>query len=120
MKLDLITVRTSAFEEEVAFYRDIVKLQIVRELNEDDLHIIFLSDGEGEPCIEVIRDEEAQLSGNPYLSICFCTSDAERLRNTLLDLGYDATPVESPAAEVQFFFVKDPAGVRVQFSEHTR
>ena len=119
MKLDQITVRTSAFEEEVAFYRDIVKLQIVREVNEEDLHIIFLSDGEGEPCIEVIRDEEAQLSGNPYLSIGFRTSDADRLRNTLLELGYDATPIESPSAAVQFFFVKDPAGVRVQFAEST-
>lgn len=117
MKLDQITIRTSRFDEETAFYRDIVKLQIEREIREENLHIVFLSNGEGETCIEIIQDEEAQLSGNPYLSIGFHTQDAEQLRNKLIELDYDASPMESPAPVVRFFFVKDPAGVRVQFVE---
>lgn len=115
MRMDQVTIRTARFDEEIAFYRDIVKLRIVREIHKGERNIVFLSDGPDSTCIEVIRNPDADHSGNPYLSIGFHTDDAERLRNELLKQGYDASPMESPAPVVKFFFVRDPAGVTVQF-----
>lgn len=115
MRMDQVTIRTARFEEEIAFYRDIVKLQIVREIHEGSRNIVFLSDGPESTCIEVIQNPEASRTGNPYLSVGFHTEDAERLRNELLKQGYEVSPMESPAPVVKFFFVKDPAGIAVQF-----
>ena len=49
------------------------------------------------------------------LSIGFQTEDAAAKREELIAMGMDATPMVSPNPQVQFFFVKDPAGVNIQF-----
>ena len=72
MKILQVTIRTNKFEEELAFYKEIVGLKIVRDLREKSRGIVFLADSE-------------------------------------------VSPIESPAPYVRFFFVKDPAGVTVQF-----
>ena len=117
MKMAQVTIRTAVFDKEVSFYRDVVGLKTVHELQEGLLHIVFLSNGEGETCIEVIDQSDAGKTCNPYLSIGFRRADATRLRQELMQKGYEPTPMESPAPAVQFFFVKDPAGVAVQFVE---
>ena len=43
------------------------------------------------------------------------TIRTEKLEEELIVLGLEATPMINPAPQVQFFFVKDPAGVTVQF-----
>ncbi|MBR2759948.1 MAG: VOC family protein [Solobacterium sp.] len=120
MKMDQVTIRTRRFEEEIQFYHNIVGLTIERRIDRGDLHIVFLSNQPGETCIEVIQNHDADHTGNPFLTIGFHTEDAEKLRDHLIDLGYEASAMESPAPVVKFFFIKDPAGVSVQFVEGGR
>lgn len=115
MKMLQVTIRTSRFAEELAFYKDIVGLKIVRDLREKGRGIVFLADVEGDTCIEIIDTPDADDAGNELLSIGFDSGDAEKMREKLIEAGMEVSPMESPVPYVRFFFVKDPAGVNVQF-----
>ena len=115
MKMLQVTIRTDKFAEELAFYREIVGLKIVRDLREKGRGIVFLADAEGDTCIEIIDTPDADDAGNKLLSIGFDSGDAEKMREKLMEAGMEVSPMESPVSYVRFFFVKDPAGVTVQF-----
>ena len=115
MKMLQVTIRTNKFKEELAFYKEIVGLRIVRDLREKGRGIVFLADSEGDTCIEIIDVPDADDAGNRHLSIGFNSGDADRMREKLAALGMKVSPMESPAPYVRFFFVQDPAGVTVQF-----
>ena len=115
MKMLHVTIQTKAFEEEIRFYQEIAGLTIDRDLREAGRDLVFLNNGEGETCIEIIRNEDADDAGNQFLSVGFKAEDVEKKREELEALGLSPTPMISPNPSVKFFYVKDPAGVRVQF-----
>ncbi len=115
MRICHLTINTERFEEEIAFYCEIAGLEIVRELHTPDKDIVFLANGEGETQVEIIKDAEARCSGTEYISIGFFVENVEEKREELVAKGYEATPVIYAGGGTRFFFVKDPAGVRVQF-----
>ena len=115
MKMLQVTIRTSKFAEELAFYRDIVGLKIVRDLREKGRAIVFLADVEGDTCIEIIDTPGGDDASNWLLSIGFDSGDVEKMREKLIETGMEVSPIESPVPYVRFFFVKDPAGVTIQF-----
>ena len=115
MKMLHVTIQTSKFEEELAFYQEIAELHITRDMRPAGRNMVFLANAEGETEIEIIEAENAADTGNENLSIGFATGDAEAKREELLAKGLEVTPMIRPNPQVQFFFVKDPAGVRVQF-----
>ncbi len=117
MKMGHITIRTKYFPEEIAFYQEIAGLKIVRDLREKGSNIVFLADHENDARIEIIENEEAISSGSDCLSIGFHTEDAGKLRDKLQTKGLAVSQISSPAPAVRFFFVSDPAGVKVQFVE---
>ena len=75
----------------------------------------FSSDSEDSTMVEIIRNAEAEEAGNQNLSVGFEADGFETKRAALTAAGFDPTPVISPAPGVEFFYVKDPAGVNVQF-----
>ena len=109
-----VTIQTNRFEEEIAFYEKEVGLTLQRDMRPKKA-LVFLANAEGDTCVEVLRNPEAEQSGNPNLSIGFQADDVTAKREALIAAGYEVTPMISPMPEVQFFFVKDPAGVNVQF-----
>ena len=115
MKMLQVTIRTNKFEEELMFYKEIVGLKIVRDLREKGRGIVFLADTEGDTCIEIIDTPDSDDAGNSFLSVGFDSGAVEKMREKLIALGMEASPIESPVPYVRFFFVKDPAGVTVQF-----
>ena len=114
MKMLHVTIQTAKFDEEIAFYREIAGLTIRRDAR-PGRNMVFLSDAEGDTEIEIIEAPSAADAGNAYLSVGFRSGDAEALRAALEAKGYAPTPMVSPGPAVKFFFVKDPAGVNVQF-----
>lgn len=114
MRMLHVTIQTEKFESEIEFYRDVVGLTLQRDLRPAK-DLVFLANGAGETCVEVIRTLGAEDAGNDNLSIGFMTEDVEKKRKDLVAAGYEVTPMISPMPDVQFFFMKDPAGVRVQF-----
>ena len=114
MKMLHVTIQTAKFEEELKFYEEIAGLTIQRDMR-PMRNMAFLANGEGETCVEIIENEESQDAGNAFLSIGFKSEDVEAKRAELEEKGLAPTPMISPAPGVKFFFVKDPAGVNVQF-----
>ena len=115
MKMLHVTIQTNHFEEELKFYQEIVGLNIIRDMGPMGRNIIFLGNAEGETEIEIIEKPDADHSGNVNLSIGFKTGDVFTKHEELAAQGIEVTPMISPATNVHFFFVKDPAGVNVQF-----
>lgn len=114
MKMLHVTIQTTKFESEIEFYEKEVGLVLQRDMRPAK-ELVFLANGEGETCIEVIHNPEVEDAGNQNLSIGFKTEDVEKKREELVAAGYDVTPMISPMPDVKFFFVTDPAGVKVQF-----
>ena len=115
MKMMHVTIRTDKFEEEMKFYEDVAWLVPVRDLRPLGRNMIFLANREGETRVEIIEMPGAVDAGNANLSVGFLTEDAEAKREELLAAGMEVSEITSPVPQVQFFFVKDPAGVNVQF-----
>ncbi|MBR2576603.1 MAG: VOC family protein [Firmicutes bacterium] len=115
MKMLHVTIQTNRFEEEMKFYQEVVGLKLSGDMRPRGKNLVFLSDEEGATAIEIIENPGAENSGNENLSVGFKTDDVEAKREELLAAGFDVTPMISPMPQVKFFFVKDPAGMRVQF-----
>ena len=115
MKLLHVTIQTDRFEEELHFYQEIAGLRIIRDMREHGRNMIFLADRSGECEIEIIENPNAQKIESQSVSIGFQTEDVTKKYEELRALGYDVGEMIRPSPHVQFFFVKDPAGLNVQF-----
>jgi len=115
MKLNHITIQTEAFEKEIEFYQKYVGLTVSRDMRPMGKNIVFLSGATDDTAIEIIEKPGASDAGNENISIGFHTNDLEKIYNELCSDGLNPTPFISPMPQVRFFFVKDPAGVNVQF-----
>ncbi len=115
MKIAHVTIQTDKFDEEVRFYEEQTELKVQRDMRPASRNMVFLADAAGDTCIEIIENKDAADSGNPNFSIGFHTDDVAGKREALAAAGYDVTPMITPMPDVKFFFVKDPAGVTVQF-----
>lgn len=115
MKIAHVTIQTDKFDEEVRFYEEQTELKVQRDMRTAGRNMVFLADAAGDTCIEIIENKDAADSGNPNFSIGFHTDDVAGKREALAAAGYDVTPMITPMPDVKFFFVKDPAGVTVQF-----
>ena len=114
MKMIQVTISTKHFEEEIDFYGRYLGITIQRDIRPLGRDIVFLGDPDAQTLVEVIRTD-AQESGGQNISIGFHVPDIDSLRDTLVRDGLDPTPFISPQPGVRFFYVKDPAGVSVQF-----
>lgn len=115
MKIAHVTIQTDKFDEEVRFYKEQTELKVQRDMRPAGRNMVFLADAAGDTCIEIIENKDAADSGNQNFSIGFHTDDVAGKREALAAAGYDVTPMITPMPDVKFFFVKDPAGVTVQF-----
>ena len=115
MKMIHVTIQTKSFDKELEFYQDVVGLQIMTDLRPMGRNMIFLADRQGDTEIEIIENPNADNSGNEHFSIGFKTDDVNAKHSELEEKGFDVSPMINPMPQVQFFFVKDPAGVSVQF-----
>ena len=114
MKMLHVTIQTKFFQEEMDFFLKHVGLKIDRDMRPFGRNMVFLNNGEGETCIEIIENN-SDFAGNENLSVGFLTEDLEKKREELIADGFEPTSMITPAPNVKFFFVTDPAGVKIQF-----
>ena len=115
MKLRHVTIRTAAFEEEIDFYLKFAGLTMQRDVRPMGRNMVFLANAAGDSEIEIIEKTDAADAGNENLSIGFSCEDLDGMRAKLADAGFAPTDFVAPSPAVRFFYVKDPAGVTVQF-----
>ena len=115
MKLLHVTIQTSKFEDELKFYLEIVGLKVIRDMRTAGRNMVFLADAEGDTEIEIIEKPDSDSAGNENLSIGFKTDDVVAKYKELASKGLSVSEMIRPNPHVKFFFIKDPAGVNVQF-----
>ena len=115
MKMLHVTIQTDKFEEEIRFYEEQAGLRIQEDLRPMGRPIVFLAEESEGVKVEIIQNPEAKDAGNQNLSRGFGAEDLDRKYGQLKEAGYAVSPMQSPGPAVRFFFVKDPAGVTVQF-----
>lgn len=108
-------------EKSLEFYRDLVGLAVDRIMKPSpDMQIAFL--GAGETKVELICDPKPEaLDFGRDISIGFEVDSLEALMSDLKRRGIAiASGPHKPNPMVQFLFVKDPDGMRVQFVENAK
>lgn len=115
MRLCHVTIQTETFEDEIKFFEKYADLTIQRDMRDMGRNLVFLVDAQGGAEIEIIEKPGAHDSGNENLSIGFVAEDLDTLRSELAKDGFEPSDIVSPMPSVRFFFVRDPAGVNIQF-----
>lgn len=117
MKINHLTIQTIKFQEEIDFFVEHIGLSLIKDLRAFGKNIVFLTSGPGDPMIEIIENSEANNSGNEHISIGFKVENVDTKRKELMKSSFEVTPMIRPMPNVTMFFVKDPAGVTIQFIE---
>lgn len=115
MKITHITIQTANFENEIKFYQKYCQMTIQNDMRPVGKNIVFLAQDEGDTRLEIIEKKEADYTENENFSVGIFSENFAELHQRLISDGFQPTPVLSPMPQVSFFFVKDPAGVTVQF-----
>jgi lactoylglutathione lyase len=119
MKFLWTTLSVADFDRSLKFYQEVVGLPLKRRMDPPGMNIAFL--GEGETAIELIYDSKRpQVDLKSPVAIGF---KVENLAAALADfqakgVKIDAGPFK-PNPQVQFFYVRDPDGMNVQFVEES-
>jgi len=118
MKFCWCTLSVKDLDKSVAFYRDIVGLPVVRRFAaEKDMEICFL--GAGETKVELIRGGKYEAPRGVGVSLGFEVKSLDDMLDFVKEkeLEVSGGPFQ-PNPHIKFFFVEDPDGYSVQFSEN--
>lgn len=111
------TIMVTDLKKSIAFYRDIVGLPVNRQFSAGPGgEIAFLGDGETQ--VELIeRMGPASTIGNA-ISLGFAVESLDQMLTFIAnhDIEVESGPFQ-PNDHIKFFYVLDPDGVRIQFSE---
>jgi len=119
MKFLWTTLQVKDVDASVAFYENVLGLQVARRQGQKGVHeIAFMTDG-GDVLVELCQTHGLP-EGAPVgigVSMGFAVDDAEAKWAELKEAGYDPSPIVSPAPVISFFFIKDPDGYSVQIAQ---
>jgi len=114
MKYLWCTIMTSKMEESMAFYQEVIGLEIERQQEMGSKKLVFLTDGNVN--VELIYDPEYQpLEKIEGISIGFGVDDLDDAMALMQQKKVAiAEGPYAPNPHVTFFYVRDPNGVKVQ------
>ena len=121
MKFCWSTLHVRNMSESLAFYQDIVGLEVTRQFNAGPgMEIAFLGDGETQ--VELIADTNNQnIVVGKDISWGFETESVDDLIEFLKDKGIaiHEGPFQ-PNPYTRFFYILDPNGLKIQFVESSK
>jgi lactoylglutathione lyase len=117
MKLNWITFRVSDLEKSMAFYTELLNLEISAKFGSEDHQIVMLGKA-NEPKIELIFEPNTKIE-NPGegVSIGLEFENLGRLVEILKENGKNVVGPILPNPQIRFFFVQDPDGYTIQLVE---
>lgn len=108
-------------ERSLSFYRDLLGLEIKRKMNPSpDMEIIFL--GSGETQVELIGNKKAaSLSFGQDISLGFEVDSLDKFSDILTshNIPIHSGPFQ-PNPHVNFLYILDPDGVKIQLVENIK
>ena len=121
MKFCWTTVTVKNMEESLAFYTQVLGLQVDRRYKAGpDMELAFLGDGETK--LELICNEKiSEVTIGKDISVGFEVESADEMIAYLAEngIGVLSGPFQ-PNEHIKFFFILDPNGLRVQLVEHIK
>lgn len=117
MKYVWTTIYVKNLDASIKFYEDVVGLELGGRFPAGPgMEIGFLKSKGTDTQIELIQEEAFEgRKESPSISMGFLTENLEGKREELKAGGYEPTPIIKPNPQTQFFFLKDPDGIDVQF-----
>lgn len=116
LKLGHITFIVEDIEKSLYFYRDLLNLEVNRELDlENGEKIVFLG-RDGDTLLELIKGEKS--SENKDISIGFYVDSIEdKIKSIKEKIDIEPSALIKPNPYISFLFIEDPDGYRVQLLE---
>ncbi|RCW60990.1 MULTISPECIES: VOC family protein [Halanaerobium] len=115
------TIKVKDFEESIEFYQEIVGLELQRKFEAGpEREIAFLAAAAGETEVELITDQgKENVDIGSDISLGFEIDSVAKKIEFLKEKGIkiESGPV-APNPEIEFFYVLDPNGVKIQFVEN--
>lgn len=118
MKFCWTTLHVQNMETSLKFYEEIIGLVLNRRYSpREGMEIAFL--GAGDTQVELISDINATSSNmGKDISMGFITESLENTMKLLGEKGYSfENEVIKPNPHIQFFYMLDPNGLKIQFVE---
>ncbi len=111
------TLNVKDLDESVAFYTEIIGLEVNRRFVSGDLEIAFL--GKGETQIELIKvKNQESINTGVDISWAFKTENLDETLVFLKEKGVKVlTEIISPNPTVRFVYINDPNGMKIQIAE---
>jgi lactoylglutathione lyase len=115
------TIKVKDLEESITFYTEIVGLKVQRRFAAGPgREIAFLSEAEEQTAVELIDDQDQnQVDLGIDISLGFEVDSVDQKIEFLEEKEIEIVsgPV-SPNPNIEFFYVLDPNGLRIQFVEN--
>ncbi len=115
------TIKVKDLEDSIAFYTKIVGLEVQRRFEAGPgREIAFLSEADGQTAVELIDDQDqSQIDLGRDISLGFEVDTVAQKMKFLEEQGIkvESGPV-SPNPNIEFFYVFDPNGLKIQFVEN--
>lgn len=115
------TIKVKDLEESIDFYENIVGLEVQRRFEAGpDREIAFLAAVKGDTEIELINDQDKEeVNIGSDISLGFAVDSVEEKLKFLKEKAIEihSGPI-SPNPQIEFFYVLDPDGVKIQFVEN--
>lgn len=117
MKLNYITLLVRDIEKSVAFYQELVGMQLINQINLENGKIKFMANEKDETMLELIEingGEKVKIKG--MVMSYLVTSSLEAVREHAVSLGYTPSEIINHAPKPKHFTVDDPDGIKVEFT----
>ncbi|MBN2793905.1 MAG: VOC family protein [Clostridia bacterium] len=112
------TIMVKDMEASMAFYNEILDLKVDRKMTTpDQVEIVFL--GEGETKFELIYNPNLKdIQHSNFVSTGFETDTLDEVITLLENKKISFEGPFQPAPFIQFIYVKDPNGYKIQIVQH--
>ncbi|OEG62678.1 MAG: glyoxalase [Halanaerobium sp. MDAL1] len=115
------TIKVKDLKESIEFYQDIVGLEVQRHFEAGpETEIAFLAAADGQTAVELIDDQnQAGVEIGADISLGFEVDSLKKKIEFIKDknIKIESGPI-SPNPKVEFFFILDPNGLKIQFVEN--
>jgi catechol-2,3-dioxygenase len=99
------------WKETVAFYRDILKLDVHFS---NEWFVEFILNSQARLSIAHQQRTSIKSSGGRGITVCFQVDDAQIMHTHLTELEANPTPIQD-LWESSVFYIRDPEGNRIEF-----
>jgi len=118
LRISSFGIEVGDLERSLAFYTEVLGLTVTFTIDNDDLHEVGVSDGQGGPAVLLMRHKNAPApaAGAKDQKIVFITTDVVALYAAAVAVGApsDREPTPYPGTDITIAMVRDPDGYLVE------